>query len=287
VFMPLNEQEVAGIIDFMVDQDIFWDDNGILWFGQKGEEKYGRRNFMDLLSVITSEPLFAVRHGRNELGFVHQLSFAAGDGNRTVLSLGGRSWAVNHLDWKRKVAYVEPTRQPGRSRWLGGGQPLSFEIAQSIRNVLASDRVTDRWSRRATSQVKSLREKAPWAQEGSTAVVSTDETTIWWTFGGAKANAAIAARFRELGCRGVDHDSLSVTIGVSSSPEHLHSCVESICRCVPGEFRVPVLDEAFEELKFSTCLPRDRGMQVLESRLSDYDALERLFLEPVRYVRAN
>ena len=142
-FSSLGDQEAAEVIAHMIASDILWDDAGILWFGRKGEEDYGRRNFMDLLSMITSEPLFAVRHGQADLGYVHQLSFAVNEEQRSTLLLGGRSWKVNYLDWQRRIAYVEPTREPGRSRWLGVGQPVSFELSQAIRHVLATDSTSE------------------------------------------------------------------------------------------------------------------------------------------------
>ena len=86
---------------------------------------------MDLLSVFTSEPLFTVRCGQSDLGFVHELSFAVGKGAEKTLLLGGRSWMVTHIDWKRRVAYVEPVESRERSRWLGSGQSMSFELCQA------------------------------------------------------------------------------------------------------------------------------------------------------------
>ena len=42
--------------------------------------------------------------------------FGKQDGPR-VLLLGGRSWLVNHIDWQRRIAFVEATNEKGRSRW--------------------------------------------------------------------------------------------------------------------------------------------------------------------------
>ena len=59
----------------MLAQGMLWEEQGILGIGQKGEETYGRRHFLELLSVFLSPPLFAVLHGRQELGFVDELTF--------------------------------------------------------------------------------------------------------------------------------------------------------------------------------------------------------------------
>ena len=149
----IEEHAAEQIVSHMLASDILWEDAGTLWFGRRGEDEFGRRNFMELLSVITSEPLFAVKHGRSDVGFVHQLSFAAHGGHVNLL-LAGRSWKVTHLDWPRKIAYVEPAKDVGKSRWVGGGHLVSFEISQAIRNTLSSEAVPSCWSRRAVSAIR-------------------------------------------------------------------------------------------------------------------------------------
>ena len=59
----------------MIASQILWSDEGILSFAPEGEARYGRKNFMELLSVFTSPPLFRVTWGRKELGFVHESTF--------------------------------------------------------------------------------------------------------------------------------------------------------------------------------------------------------------------
>src|SRR5262249_3789076 len=144
-FAALDINETGEVLRHMIENDIMWEDNGVLWFGQRGESEFGYRNFMDLLSVFTSEPLISVRHGQADLGFVHPSSFASRTGGQKILLLAGRSWAVTHIDWKRRIAYTEPAQQIGRSRWIGSGIPLSFELCQSIRTILATDQVSDLW----------------------------------------------------------------------------------------------------------------------------------------------
>src|SRR6056297_3300503 len=108
---------------------------------------------MDLLSVFTSPPLFRVMSGQKELGFVHESTFFKKDDSDgpPILALAGRSWKTKHLDWKRKIAHVEPTDQKGKSRWLGEGQMLSQAICQSIRRILSTDNDDPSWSSRAKS----------------------------------------------------------------------------------------------------------------------------------------
>ena len=112
----------------------------MLWLGREGQDAFGRKNFLELLSVFSAPPLFTVSHGRHELGSVDEASFLGRrDDGPPVLLLAGRAWRVTHLDWKRRRAHVEPAEDAGRSRWRGGGQLLGHDLCRPIREVLADD----------------------------------------------------------------------------------------------------------------------------------------------------
>ena len=113
-FREMRPERRDEVLQWMIDREILWSDQGILSFGQKGEEAYGRKNFLELFSVFLSPPLFSVLHGRQELGFVDELTFLGKHDGPRILLLGGRAWLVNHVDWKRRLAYVEATDAKGQ-----------------------------------------------------------------------------------------------------------------------------------------------------------------------------
>ena len=203
---------VAALVEHsMIASQILWSDEGILAFAPEGEAKYGRKNFMELLSVFTSPPLFRVLCGRKELGFVHESTFFKRDDGPAVLLLAGRCWRATHLDWRRRIAHVEPTDQSGKSRWLGEGQFLGYRVCQAIRDTLAEDAVEPYWSRRSVARFGELREEFPWVRSDSTALVrNTDGEVRWWTFAGGVANTILAHQLgrsrRGEGKQRVHHD---------------------------------------------------------------------------------
>ena len=105
-FREMQRERREEVLQWMLDHEILWSDEGILSFGQKGEEAYGRKNFLELFSVFLSPPLFSILHGRQELGFVDELTFLGkNDGPRILLlavelgsstisigSVGSRTW---------------------------------------------------------------------------------------------------------------------------------------------------------------------------------------------------
>ena len=123
-FQKTSDAERSALVEWMLAEDILFDDSGILWFGKKGEAKYGRKNFLEIMSVFLSPPVISVLHGRQELGYVDEMTFLGTTKGPRVLLLGGRAWRVTHVDWQRRVAFVEATEDKGRSRWKGDVQPL-------------------------------------------------------------------------------------------------------------------------------------------------------------------
>jgi len=192
-FAQMSIDRVGELVDTMVEKGILWSDDGILAFAPEGENTFGRRNFMDLLSVFTSPPLFSVLSGQKELGNVHESTFYQRTEGPPILVLAGRSWKTKHLDWKRRIAYVEPTDERGRSRWLGEGQMLSHAVCQSMRRILASAKENPTWSRRAIEQFSELRDEYSSITTDATSLVRESNGKVrWWTFAGGVAITLLA-----------------------------------------------------------------------------------------------
>ena len=85
-FGQMTEEETTSIMAHMLANGLFAEDEGVLWFGRKGEEEFGRKNFMELLSVFQSPPLFSVKHGQIDLGEVHESSFLIRTGEATSIA---------------------------------------------------------------------------------------------------------------------------------------------------------------------------------------------------------
>jgi len=277
--LAIREQLIA----YMLSEGILCDDAGILWLGQEGEAKYGRRNFMELFSVFMAPPLFSVLHGRQELGYVDQTTFLGKEDGRRVLLLGGRGWLVNHIDWQRRIAFVEATDQKGRSRWKGAGEGLGYRLSQAVKGVLASDEIAACWSRRAQDQIRATRLDFPWLDLNSTAAFAdTDGKLAWWTFAGSRANATLAhAIGQELSCR-VDHDSFSLTCDPALQLVDFEKALNDLRGGVIEELSLPIDDRAMEGLKFSACLPVNLAHEMLTARLRDSDAMRETLALNVR-----
>jgi ATP-dependent Lhr-like helicase len=239
-FAQMPVQHIDHLVQWMLQAQILWDDQGVLWFGGRGEATYGRRHFLDLVSVFTSPPLFAVRHGRQDLGFVDAMTFLGRRDGPRVLLLGGMAWRVNHIDWRHRVAYVEATEAKGRSRWKGDRPGLGFRVCQSIKHLLAGDEDGATWSRRTRQQIHDIRQTYIWLDAHSTVVVrDQNEPAEWWTFAGTGANAALAHELSQATQSAVDHDSFTLTFESHVSPTAPRGPRLPPCAGPPGHAAAP------------------------------------------------
>ena len=281
-FRAMALEHLNDIIEFMLARGILVEDGGMLSIGVEGERSFGRRHFMELMSVFTSDPLFSVRHGRTELGLVHPLSFQVRRDGPVVLLLAGRSWEVSHVDWAHRIAYVRVSTEKGRSRWIGPGVPLSFDLCRAIRQVLVEGSLRIDISKRARKKLDELQEDFSWVDPTGTAVVRDQAgASRWWTFAGLRANAILGELAGPLRLPTSREDNLSIRLQDGVSIEELRRRLDVL----PGNTIAdvfPVTTDALESLKFSSCLPEELALRTVRQRGSDVQGVRACLHEPIR-----
>lgn len=284
-FAAIPPENVDRLVNSMLQREILWEDAGILAMGREGEDTYGRRNFLELFSVFMSPPLFSILHGRQELGYVDEMTFLGKHEGPRVLLLGGRAWQVNHIDWQRRIAYVEATDATGRTRWKGEGQGLGFRLSQAIKRILATDENSPGWSRRATDRLAEIREEFAWLDaDSSVAVLAGSGEAEWWTFGGSRANATLARElFQETGAK-INHDSFTLTFESTVKLQDLEQAIAAIRQHDMAEMKPAVDEAAIDGLKFAECLPIELATEMLERRLQEPEATRNILKKSVRFV---
>lgn len=283
-FRAMTPGCLGEIVEFMLARGMLHEDGGMLSMGIEGERAFGRRHFMELMSVFTSEPLFSVLHGRADLGLVHPLSFQVRRDGPVVLSLAGRSWELSHVDWDRRIAYVKAASERGRSRWVGHGIPLRFELCRAIRRVLAEGTPEVELTRRARTRLDESRSAFSWVESASTAVVrSAAGDSRWWTFAGLRANTMLGEQIGALRLPGSREDNLSIRLRDGTSAGDVKRCLDNVSDAAETS-PFPVTDAAADSLKFSACLPGELAARTLRKRGSDPAAVRACRREPIRQI---
>lgn len=265
---------------------LFDDGFGILSMGPVGEDAYGRRHFLDLTSAFTSNPLFVVRHGTKEIGYLDPIALLTQDRSFASVLLAGRAWKVTSIDWDRRFAWVEPLDgSGGRSRWLGDSQPLSAPLCDAIRNVLSGENPAGlTLTTRASSSLDHIRGSFAWVRRGRTAVVDDDKGLTWWTFAGLHANAGLMAAMGPL-LDGAKVDNLTIKLAPDvATADKVRRFVEAVD---PDQLPRPWIAKEFaQKLKFADCLPEEIAAGVASARVRDIHGIRRAISEPVDQVSA-
>ena len=266
--MQVTEEDVESVLAHMLSKQILVLDGVTLGMGPVGERLYGGKNFMDLLSVFDTPPVFTVFAGLQDLGTVHPLSFKRPGGEPAILSLGGRAWQVTHVDYAHMTAQVVPSDYFGKSRWLGGSQPLRHEMCQAVRRTLLGNGPAENWSKRARAEIcQTIEETECVAPDALVVEIDSDgDRTTWWTFAGLLGNSRLAGAFAQTGSR---PDNLSITINRAVHPEDFQSQLGSE---LDAGTTAKLDPNAL--VKFHECLPDNLLLQMDATRSSDIRAVE-------------
>ncbi|MEU8004190.1 DEAD/DEAH box helicase [Catellatospora sp. NPDC049111] len=270
--LPLFDETAHDIVDHLVDSEhIERDEAGMLFIGAAAERRYGHRNFMDLLAVFTAPPQFVVLHGRTEIGGADPIMLMLKTEGPKRLSLGGRSWQVNHIDWKRQRCYVEPSDHHARSLWSGTELPHSYALSQAQRAVLLGTDPAVEISQRAEATLTKLRDETGLrAAADGTVIVDNGEDRTWWTWAGGRGNATLAAALPSAIDRETRVENHSVRLRSDVDRAALRRAVDAI----EGD-PIPtpdVSDDALRQLKFNEMLPEPLAAATLGKRLADPEA---------------
>lgn len=282
-FAEMQDGRANEIISFALEQNLLGEDGGRLHLGAEAERRLGRRHFTELLSVVTSPPLFQVRSGRIEIGFVHPLSFASSKDVPAILALGGRGWRLLHVDWSRKIAHVEPAQEAGKSRWMGSSVPLSQALCGSVRDVLKSAEHNSMWSRRAADRIVELRLDLSRCCGEGTVIARRGQSLEWWTFAGLAVNQTIVQYLRPFIESPLRADNLWIDLPSDASIERLNKIIQELCDTDASpawELQQPAADL----LKFGDLLPTHLLCALIMARIAEIPRALKILHSPIRFV---
>lgn len=270
------------ILRFLLDQGYLERDAGMLFIGPAAELRFGRRHFMEMLSVFTAPPQFTALAGRTEVGRIDPTLLTDDVQGPRRLLLAGRSWQVTYVDWARRRCFVEPADGGGRARWTGSGlSGLSFPLTMAMREVLLGATPPVTVTRRASHHLAEIR-----AQHGDT--VHPDATVVtrlvdgearWWTWAGYRANATLASTLRDVVDPAPQHDDRYVRLRTDLTPAQWRDSRAAAADrlCLPE-----VSPRALAGLKFSAALPPRLAEATLSARLADLPGARDVLARPTR-----
>lgn len=271
------EEHWRVIEDHLVSTGHLDVDGDMLFVGPEAEQRYGGLHYRDLMAVFTADPQITVLHGREEIGSLDPMVFMRKSDGPRLVTLGGRGWEVNHVDWKRRKAFVEPSPVANPSKWSGTSQPLSYELCQAIQRVLLGASLESaRLSARAEAALERLRDEyAGRVSSGPLLIMNDGNRAQWWNWAGAKRNATYIARLEAAGSELLDDTRQPHNWRVNLRGDATAmSLKQAISTPVPRSGRAGNIDpRALTQLKFAEMLPMDLAASVVKQRTEETSLL--------------
>ena len=274
---PSEWQEIAA---WLVETGHLDSDQGMLFMGPEAERKYGGVHYRDLMAVFTADPQVVILHGREEIGSVDPMVLQRKVDGPRLLTLGGRAWQVNYVDWKRHRAYVEPSANAADSKWSSMPQPESYALSDATRRaLLGATPAGVLLSKRAVTKLGELREEYADRVSGDSTVMLREPNgrLRWWTWAGARANAVLVAGLMEVAPELLDEsrafNNWQIGLRGDTTAPALAEAKRQIgllLKDEPPSLLPQVDDRALRTLKFSELLPSSLALCALAERNSDH-----------------
>ncbi|XVQ89112.1 hypothetical protein ACQP2K_17360 [Microbispora siamensis] len=152
-----------------------------------------------------------------------------------------------------------------------------------MRAVLLGEDPPVHLTQRAKDRLSAIREEtADTAHPGGTVITRDPGGEIrWWTWGGFRVNAMLAATLSGIASPGqrVEEDSLRLRDGLT-----LDAWKTALAEAIGG-LSLPEVDrKALNGLKFSVALPTQLAERTLAMRLADLEGAALILSEPIRWV---
>ncbi len=272
-FSTVTEEERAALLGRMIEHDIVVVVDGRILLGAEGERLYGRKNFAALYAVFDAPRSLTIMWGPDEIGSMDAL-FVQGLDSGACFVLGGRSWKLVDVDWRRNRCDVVPAPQGAHVSWLGGSRIVRRRHAEAIREVLLDDDRDVDWTTRAFEAMQAIRAEHAFVHDEERPVHRQKGSPVWFTFLGTRANNLLSRVLREkLGGGEVTADHLCIRFrgDAGKSDVAVRDAIREVMGpgAVTDDDAIAHVDELVRRplSKFQPCLPPALEARFLARRL--------------------
>ena len=247
------------IVEHMIQEAYLDSAQGLVRIGPRTEREFGRGHYRDLLASFSGAQLLTGRCGSAEVGYIDPTMLTGEEPHRLLL-LAGRSWLVKEIEWSKRTVWLEPAKEGGKARWMGGARSLSREVCQGIRAALVEGPTSAmHLSLRGKNELAALQEQLDLSPDADFMSRVEGSQMRTWTFAGTKLNRTYARAAASAGTR-IKFDALSV-----QAPAAAMIPLEG------GDTTVQLTDEELatfaEGVKFSSCVSTSLLRKTITARM--------------------
>ncbi len=275
-FAEISVHTRTAIATHMVNEGILNEIEYRLVLGDKGQQLYGAKNFLELYAVFSTPRVLRVLHGAQEIGMVDAFFLQDEDRRSAAFVLGGRPWRIVHVNWKGGTCEVVPADHGVYPRWTGRPTLLSWQLCQAMRELLVGEQTRPWWSKRATAVIEEMRGSHAFLHDTAQPLTNEIDGAIkWWTHAGGRGNRLLAAALEDkLGERvtaGNEAVRFSGHAGKSQAAvrDAIHALVEEPRPTWADAARWVDLGANARVSKFQPCLPELVARELVARELMD------------------
>jgi ATP-dependent Lhr-like helicase len=258
-FPDLPSDGFRSIVEHMIQEAYLGSAEGLVRIGPRTEREFGRGHYRDLLASFSGAQLLTGRCGSAEVGYIDPTMLTGEEPHRLLL-LAGRSWLVKEIEWSKRTVWLEPAKEGGKARWMGGARSLSREVCQGIRAALVEGPTSAmHLSLRGKNELAALQEELDLSLDADFMSRTEGSQMRTWTFAGTKLNRTYARAAAGAGTR-IKFDALSVQAPAAA-----------LIPLEGGDTTVQLTDEELatfaEGVKFSSCVSESLLRKTITARM--------------------
>lgn len=140
-FSSINEDSFRQLLNGLIEVGYLSIVDGVYFLSDELEEKFARKNFLELCSVFETFPEFVVKYQNRDIGSLDSWFVQAfyKRNEPFLFILNGYVWKAVEIDKKRFIIHVQRAEKGAIPLWQGSSQKTSFHIAQKILKILSSN----------------------------------------------------------------------------------------------------------------------------------------------------
>ncbi len=193
-FGGITHAEFELLIQHLIEENYLFLSGGLLSLGNKAEQVFGRKNFMELYAVFSSPVFYRVKTAAGyEVGSLEQSFVDTLVNEMSSFLLGGRAWTVSQINHADRTIRVTPAPRGKKPSWGGfAPQLLSYELCQQIAVTLLDNAPIPYMNEPAQQALAEYRADLQSLFHPTQPTIQTEaDRLIWWTFAGGQINTTL------------------------------------------------------------------------------------------------
>lgn len=275
-FSEIKENEFVQFLDELVSSNYLELVDGMYFLSDKLDEKFSRRNYMDICSVFETTKEFVVKFQNRDIGTLDPwfVNIYYKETEPFVFILNGLVWKAIEFDFNRFIIHVKEAEKGAIPIWQGSGQKVSFEIAQQILKILSSYENYPYLDQNSNKKLKEYRTDFHYfgMKPGYIVIEEEPKGYIIYTYAGDEINYTIATLLKVYTGADIKSDYQKIKLKIKDYPYNLlESNIEKVKNIGTRE-SLEILKKFVGDIKlakFQNYLPKFAEEQYIVEQLFD------------------